>query len=80
MQNCPKCSKEGKFLRTSFDIVGKTFYKINKDTFLCYRHWYQLKKPPYQISGEYDCIIREINKAEYLQYNPLNHNLSENIL
>jgi len=80
MENCPKCSKENKFLRNSFDVVGKTFYKINKDTFLCHRHWYQLKKPPYQISGDYDCIIKEIYKSEHLQYNPLEQDLSRTIL
>jgi hypothetical protein len=71
MENCPKCSQEGKSLTSPFQVVGKTYYKIDKDTFLCYRHWYQSKKRKYQISGDYYSIIREINKPEHLQENYL---------
>ena len=71
MQNCINCSKENKILRSSFDVIGKTYYKINKDTVMCYRHWYQSGRPKYQLSGDYYSIIRELNKAEYLQENYL---------
>lgn len=61
MQNCAKCLEEHKVLKTEFDVIGKTYYKVNRNTILCHRHWYQEKQPPYQISGDYHSVVKELN-------------------
>ena len=60
MHNCVKCTEEKRTIKNDFDVVGKTYYKIDKNTILCYRHWYQLKKPSYQVAGDYYTVTKDI--------------------
>lgn len=54
MQNCSKCSP----IKNIFDTVGKTYYLLEDDSLLCYRHWYQEGKPKYKKKDEYNAAIR----------------------
>lgn len=63
MHNCVKCTEEKKFIRTDFDVIGKTYYKVNRDTIMCYRHWHQENQPYYQIKGDYHSVVKEMEKT-----------------
>jgi len=62
MQNCFKCLEEG-VNTTQFSIVSKTFYKLKEvDDILCFRHWYQMGKPSYDIKNDYKEVIEYISR------------------
>lgn len=59
MKNCKKCLEEGKEITSSFDVVGKTYYKIvDGDDILCYRHWHQEGQPKYDVKGDYEIMMK----------------------
>jgi hypothetical protein len=62
MINCIKCTEEKKYILNNFDTIGKTFYKIDNDTIMCYRHWHQENQPDYHIKGDYNTILKEMEK------------------
>jgi hypothetical protein len=57
METCKECKE----CNTTFDTIGKTYYKIvskdNSITILCYRHWHQNGRPEFQRKGDYDDIF-----------------------
>ena len=64
MEGCKQCKE----IFNHFDTIGKTYYKLTqfKDEpirILCYRHWYQAGKPPYERKGDYDQLF---SKGTYI--------------
>jgi hypothetical protein len=57
---CKICNKEGKYIKNSFDVVAKTFYKIKGDLIMCYRHWHQAGRPQKELHGSYGEITEAI--------------------
>ena len=69
MQNCFKCSEEG-INATQFSVVSKTYFKLKDiNDILCYRHWHQLKRPPYDIKNDYFEVIKYLSIINKQQKN-----------
>jgi hypothetical protein len=65
MDNCTQCSN----ITTLFDTIGKTYYRLDEETVLCYRHWHQLNRPKAYDKGEHYQIfskqsIAKVNDAK----------------
>jgi hypothetical protein len=64
---CKKCLEEGKSIKSDFDTVTKTFYKMQGDEeILCFKHWHQSNRPKEQYKGIYEsvCLFIEKQKIE----------------
>jgi len=54
MEGCKECKQP----TNQFDIIGKTYYKLDCDnTIVCYRHWHQMGRPKFNQKGEYSEIF-----------------------
>ena len=68
MDNCKECLQ----IQTMFDTIGKTYYRIDEEKVLCYRHWHQANRPKFVHKGDYREIfsnqsiakVKDINKDE----------------
>ena len=68
MDNCKECLQ----LETMFDTIGKTYYRLDEEKVLCYRHWHQANQPKFVDKGDYHEIfsihsiakVKGINKNE----------------
>jgi hypothetical protein len=49
MEGCKECKEYSSL----YDTVGKTYYKLEDHSILCYRHWHQAGKPEFKEFGEY---------------------------
>jgi len=61
--NCMECIKEERPVTDTFQVVGKTYYKLYQYQneplrLLCYRHWHQAGEPDYEFKGDYLDVIR----------------------
>jgi hypothetical protein len=64
---CRVCAKQPKF-----GIIGKTFYLLDSDNILCYRHWYQHGTPEFEFHGEYEDLNAILNpKVKRNQLKPI---------
>ena len=62
--NCLECIKEERKVTDTFQVVGKTYYKLKdskkeSNNLLCYRHWHQAGQPKYEFKGDYLDVIKK---------------------
>lgn len=50
---CPHCPQ----VDDKFYSIGKTYYRIDEETVLCYRHWHQQNRPKFVDKGDCDDIL-----------------------
>ena len=60
MDNCKQCKE----VITSYDVIGKTYYILEDDSVLCYRHWHQERRPKYISKGDYNEVFFKYKKHE----------------
>ena len=54
MEGCIICNKENRQINTVYDSIGKTYYKLEDYSVVCYRHWYQKDRPKVIEKGDYE--------------------------
>ena len=61
---CIKCNEEEKYIRNSFDVAARTYYKLKGKIMLCYRHWHQADRPKPEIHGSYGEVVDAIRNEK----------------
>ena len=66
MEHCKNCPE----ITDVFYTIGKTYYRLEDKSVLCYRHWHQANKPKYTFKGEYYDVFSksEMAKAKYEKF------------
>lgn len=60
MENCPKCDH----ITNMFQTIGKTYYRLDEENVLCYRHWHQEGRPKSVDKGEYSEVFSKQSIAK----------------